>query len=158
MKGSTKNYLLAAIVLLLCAVMLIWYIRYPRQQYNKLNTLSQIIFQPPQGVNPCSATCSSGQVCISGLCMVPAPVFTFIFSEPIDEKIVAGSTAFLKSFVSSSGAEDFVTALLKGGGVPFTPTYIAPATITSNAMPTGITQTTPMTISGSGAMWFTIPA
>lgn len=143
MKSSTKNQLIAFIIVLLLVVLAVWYIMYPRQQYNKLETLHTISFQPSQ---------IGGQT---------PPLFTFVFSDNINPKIIAGSTASLKSFTPTALTPEIsliIESLLKNGGVPFTPTFIAPASIISNTMPTGLSRSfASVSFTGAGSMWFTKP-
>ena len=172
MNKSTKNQLIASIIVAIIAVLAVWYITLPRQQYNKLATLVGITFLPPPPPSSCSPACAAGNVCVNGTCAPPDPILTFTFSQPITPADVEGTTASLKDFKLSSGvgpkvapvATAIIEALLLDGGVPFTPVISSPTTITSNTISTALQdQLTRMglvaqlSFAGTGEMWFAIP-
>lgn len=168
MKGKTKNQLIAVIIIAIIAVIVTWYITLPRQQYNKLSTLTGISFQPSPPPSTCSPACTSPQVCLKGACGAPLPNFTFTFSSAIPASTVEGTTAALKDFKVSPGTDPataaaagtLIEALLKGGGVPFAPVLSTPTTIISNSMPAALASLqnlSPLSFTGNGDMWFAIP-
>jgi hypothetical protein len=167
MKGSTKNQLIAAIVVAIIATIVTWYLTNPRQRYNKLPTLVGIAFQPTPPA-ACSPACAPPQVCLGGACGAPPPLFSFTFSQPVDPSKVAGTMAALKSFQidpatdpkTAAEAAGLIAALLKGGGVPFIPVLSEPTVITSNSMPAALAaqrNPRPLSFRGAGEMWFAIP-
>ncbi len=141
MRSSTKNHLIAIVVTAIIILIVIWYITYPRHKYNKVYTLSQIIYNP-----------------------LSNPLFTFTFSNSI--ATLVGSNAIIKEFTISPdtpagdiiNATKVINALLENGGVPFIPTILNPASITSNALPLNlINSPQSITINGTGVAWFSIP-
>jgi hypothetical protein len=153
MNSTTKNQLIAVVIVALIAVIVAWYI-VTRQKYYQNATLTQIQYTPPTG---------------------DPPYLVFTFSQPLDPTQVKGTTAVLKSFQVSSIsptpaaiAEPFVALLTQGpqvsgkaqGPAPFVPTLapVAPAALTTNTLPAQVSAyTLPMTITGTGTMWFAVP-
>lgn len=144
MRSSTKNHLIAIVVTAIIILIAVWYITYPRQSYNKVYTLYEIIYNPPPNAGP---------------------ALTFNFSSSIDPSLVYGN-AVVKDFTISPNTrlEDMndativINALLDNGGVPFIPTETTQTSITSNAIPSKLLNlTNSITINGSGVMWFSIP-
>jgi hypothetical protein len=169
MKRATKNQLLAVTTIAIVAVIATWYAVLPRQQYNKLSTLTGISFQPSPPPSTCSPTCTPPEVCLKGACGAPLPTFTFTFSSAIPAELVKGTTATLKGFkvgpgtdaATAAAAAVIVGALLKGGGVPFAPVLSTPTTIVSNSVPAALASLkslSPLSFTGNGDMWFAVPA
>jgi len=143
MRGQTKNQLIAVIIIAIVGVLATWYLTLPRQQYSKLSTLTGISYQPPPALT----------------------ALTFTFSQPIVAGDVTGTSAALKGFrIAPAEAPDsphsqLVAALLKGGGVPFTPVQTSPTTIVSNSVPAALAALglPAMSFAGTGDMWFALP-
>jgi hypothetical protein len=153
MDSTTKKQLVALILVALIVVLVAWYLL-TRQTHYQVATLTEIRYAPTTET---------------------PPYLTFTFSQPLDPARVRGATAVLKSFqVSPSSptppatAAPFLALLTRGpeaggkaqGPVPFVPIYAtwAPSVLTTNTLPGQVAPfTAPMTITGTGIMWFTAP-
>ena len=144
MNARTRNQLLVAALVALVCVIAAWY-AVAREAFHRDGTLAQIVYNP-----------------------AAPPYLTFTFSSPLDPAQVTGTAAVLKSFAvgpssptGAAAAAPLLALLTAGPGgqgpVPFVPAYspAAPTTLTTNTLPAGAAALTqPMTITGSGAMWF----
>ena len=168
MDRKIKGQIIAFIIICILISIFVWYVTLPTQKYYKLPTLINIKYEPATTpTNDCSPLCEKYQACVNKACIVPLPIFTFTFSQPINPQLISNTTAFLKSFIPTNTTNDntndnvteFISAMLDKGGVPFTPNVTSTTTIVANSAPSSITNqfTSPLTIDGVGEVWFAIP-
>ena len=162
---GTKKKLVAAILAMLLVVIITWSYNFPHQKYIKLATLTEISYQPRPPSTVCSPACKKHQTCIAGSCGTPLPALTFTFNSDLPAD-VKGTLAIFKEFTASSSSHKdaaavkvLIDALLHNGGVPFVPHIKSPNSVASNSMPARLVHEAlgPITLTGTGVMWFAKP-
>lgn len=142
MKSGTKKTLIAAVVLMLVVVLIIWYAQ-TRQTHFQATSLTRIDYTPP--------TLGS-----------KGPYLVYTFAQPLPASSITGTSAVLKSFVLGASspttgptAQSFIAQLVDG--VPFVPEVSAGrAILTTNTLPANMPATR-ISVAGTGTMWFVPP-
>jgi len=159
---ETKKKLVAAVLAILLVVIIAWCHNFPHQKYIKLATLTKISYQPRLLSTVCSPACKKHQTCIAGSCGTPLPALTFTFNSDLPTD-VKGTLAIFKKFTASSSshkdAAAVIDALLHNGGLPFVPHIKSPNSVASNSVPAKLVHEAlgPITLTGTGVMWFAKP-
>ena len=148
MKGSTKNQLIALLVVAIVIVLVVWRLTRPREQHNTASNLVSVTYDPKR-----------------------SPYLTYKFATPIDTTLIENTTAKLVSFViaetqtPATGSAAFISSLIDSGNLPFVPIIPVPRPKTMSM----VSSSTPakeliskfpnaITVNAtSGVMWLVIP-
>ena len=144
MRRKIRNQLIVAIIVALIIVVIAWRSR-TRPSYLRVATLTDISYQPPSATNR-------------------DPYLVYTFSQPLPADAIRGTSAVLKGFsvsaaspTSGPAADAFLSQLMNGVPfVPGSPTGVAGTELTTATVPASM-PTSPITVTGTGVMWFVSP-